>query len=140
MVSSGLRKDVWAKRGFLETLQYAEDDEYTRWCRSQGYGVVYCPQSVVMHSHNYSPEQAYKRSFGDARAIAATRPLKPSETAWVRAQVLGWMRDLQKDLSYCIRSRRLRELPFAARIRWNQRKGKWDGLKAGALRFAQEMQ
>lgn len=26
MVSSGLRKDVWAQRGFREDLQYAEDD------------------------------------------------------------------------------------------------------------------
>ena len=37
MVSSGLRRDVWSQRGFREDLQYAEDDEYTRWCRAQGY-------------------------------------------------------------------------------------------------------
>jgi rhamnosyltransferase len=30
MVSSGLRKDVWAQRGFLESMQYSEDDEFTR--------------------------------------------------------------------------------------------------------------
>jgi len=30
MVSSGLRREAWARRGFLETLQYSEDDEYTR--------------------------------------------------------------------------------------------------------------
>ena len=36
MVSSGLRKEVWQQRGFREDLQYAEDDEYTRWCVSQG--------------------------------------------------------------------------------------------------------
>src|SRR5262249_23638138 len=29
MVSSGLRKDIWSKRGFLEKMQYSEDDEYT---------------------------------------------------------------------------------------------------------------
>jgi len=47
MVSSGLRKDIWSRRGFLETMQYSEDDEYTRWCRAQGLQVVYCPDSVV---------------------------------------------------------------------------------------------
>jgi rhamnosyltransferase len=31
MVSSGIRKSVWALRGFREDLQYAEDDEFTRW-------------------------------------------------------------------------------------------------------------
>ena len=65
MVSSGIRKDIWSRRGFLETLQYAEDDEYTRWARAQGFQVVYCPESVVMHSHNYTPQQAFKRSFGE---------------------------------------------------------------------------
>src|SRR4051812_44272906 len=62
MVSSGLRKDIWSKRGFLENLQYAEDDEYTRWARAQGFEVVYCPESIAIHSHNYTPEQAYKRA------------------------------------------------------------------------------
>src|SRR5436190_17313721 len=63
MVSSGLRKEIWARRGFLESMQYSEDDEYTRWCRAEGYEVVYVPESVVTHSHNYTPAQAYKRSF-----------------------------------------------------------------------------
>src|SRR6476469_3665670 len=71
MVSSGLRKDIWSRRGFLEKMQYSEDDEYTRWCRAQGYKVVYCPESVVIHSHNYTPVQAYKRSYGEGRALAA---------------------------------------------------------------------
>ena len=30
MASSGTRKDVWARRGFNERLQYSEDYEYTR--------------------------------------------------------------------------------------------------------------
>ena len=63
MVSSGLRKDIWSQRGFLEKMQYSEDDEYTRWCRAQGYRVVYVPESVVMHSHNYTPQQAYQAQF-----------------------------------------------------------------------------
>ena len=71
MVSSGLRKDIWAKRGFLEKMQYSEDDEYTRWCRAQGYRIVYVPESVVMHSHNYTVSQSYKRGFGEGRAVAA---------------------------------------------------------------------
>ena len=66
MVSSGLRRDVWCKRGFREDLQYAEDDEYTRWCRAAGYDVRYVPESVAMHSHNYTAAQAYKRAMGDA--------------------------------------------------------------------------
>jgi rhamnosyltransferase len=131
MVSSGLRKDVWAQRGFREDLQYAEDDEYTRWCRGQGYAVVYVPESVAMHSHNYTPVQAYKRAFGDAKAQAATWPGGPEDLNHVRTVLLGWMQDFRKDVRYCWRRGCLRELSHAARIRWEQRRGRLAGFREG---------
>src|SRR5437667_4844878 len=102
MASSGLRKDIWARRGFLEKMQYSEDDEYTRWCRQQGYEVVYCPESVVMHSHNYTPTQAYRRSFGEARALAAVWNGPPQQVNWPRAVTLGWIKDCRRDLFSCV--------------------------------------
>ena len=131
MVSSGLRKEVWAKRGFREDLQYAEDDEYTRWCKAQGYEVAYVPESVAMHSHNYTPEQARKRSFGDARAIGQAWQGAPGEFNWLKTVLLGWLSDVRHDAQFCARSRRLRELPHAARIRWQQRSGKLAGFRQG---------
>jgi rhamnosyltransferase len=131
MVSSGVRKDIWAQRGFSERLQYAEDDEYTRWCKDQGYAVVYCPDSIVMHSHNYTPAQAYKRSFGDAKALAASWPGRRRDFNWPRTVLLGWLSDLRHDLAFCRRTRRLGELPTAARVRWRQRRGKLDGFRSG---------
>ncbi|MHB8524285.1 MAG: glycosyltransferase family 2 protein, partial [Limisphaerales bacterium] len=135
MVSSGLRKDIWAKRGFLETLQYSEDDEYTRWCRQQGFRTVYCPDSVVMHSHNYSPAQAYKRSFGEAWALAAVWAGTPTQFNWLRTVGLGWANDIRRDLSFCLRSRRWSEWPHAARIRWRQRSARLAGFRAGWAMF-----
>lgn len=131
MVSSGLRKDIWALRGFLEEMQYSEDDEYTRWCRAQGYQVMYCPNSVVMHSHNYSPGQAYKRSFGEAKALAAVWDRSPTQVNWPLTVLLGWLNDVRRDLAYCRRSNRLGELPHAVRIRWHQRRAKLAGFKEG---------
>lgn len=131
MVSSGLRKDVWSKRGFLEKMQYSEDDEYTRWCRTEGYGVVYCPESVVMHSHNYTPQQAYRRSFGEARALAAVWNGRRSDFNWPRTVLLGWLNDARRDLVFCARNRRLREFPHSLRIRRQQRKARLAGFKDG---------
>ncbi len=131
MVSSGLRKDVWAQRGFLESMQYSEDDEYTRWCRAQGYGVVYVPESIVMHSHNYTPRQAYKRSFGEAWALAAVWNRAPAEITRRRKIFLGWLNDARRDLAFCRRTRRLREWPRTLRIRWEQRVARRAGFKAG---------
>ena len=131
MVSSGIRKDIWARRGFLEKLQYAEDDEYTRWCKAQGFNVVYCPDSIVTHSHNYTAPQAYKRYFGDARALAASWQENPAYFNFFRTVFLGWMNDFRHDLKFCAQNNRLRELPHAARIRWSQRRGRLDGFRAG---------
>ncbi len=131
MVSSGLRKDVWAKRGFREDLQYAEDDEYTRWCKAQGYDVLFVPESVVMHSHNYTPEQTWKRAFGDARAIGKSWTGHPGAYNWTKTVLLGWLRDLKSDLQYCASTNRMHELAHAAIIRWKQRRGKLAGFRLG---------
>jgi len=131
MVSSGLRRDVWAKRGFREDLQYAEDDEYTRWCRAQGYGVRYVEKSVAMHSHNYTAEQAYKRSFGDARAIGKAWTGSAGDFNWPKTVLLGWVSDVRHDLRFCLRNGRVGELAHAARIRWRQRSGKLAGFRQG---------
>jgi rhamnosyltransferase len=131
MVSSGLRRDVWARRGFRETLQYSEDDEYTRWCRAEGYGICYCPDSVVMHSHNYTPRQAYKRSFGEAWTLADGWPGAAKDFNVTRSLLLGWLRNAWGDLRYCRRTGRLNQWPRALWIRWQQRLGRLHGFHAG---------
>lgn len=131
MVSSGLRKDVWSQRGFLESMQYSEDDEYTRWCRAAGYNVVYVPESVVMHSHNYTPRQAYKRSFGEAWALAAVFNGHPAELTHPARLAMGLLADAKRDLAFCRRAGRVREWPRAVRIRWEQRLARRAGFKAG---------
>lgn len=131
MVSSGLRRDVWAQRGFREAMQYSEDDEYTRWCRAEGYEIAYCPTSVVMHSHNYTPRQAYKRSFGEAWALADVWRGAPGEFNLSRTVLLGWMRDAWGDLRYCRRTGRLGQWSRAVAVRWQQRLGRLHGFHAG---------
>ncbi len=131
MVSSGLRKDVWSVRGFREDLQYAEDDEYTRWCKAQGHAIEYVAESIVMHSHNYTAEQSYKRSFGDARAIGKAWTGSAGDFNWPKTVALGWLSDLRQDLKFCLREKRLGEFAHAASIRWQQRRGKLAGFRQG---------
>jgi rhamnosyltransferase len=131
MVSSGIRKDIWSQRGFLEKYQYSEDDEYTRWCRSRGYQIVYCPDSVVMHSHNYTPEQAYRRIYGEAFALAGVWENSPARFNWPRTVLAGWLNDARRDLVFCHRHARWQEWPHALRIRWRQRTARLRGFKEG---------
>jgi len=138
MVSSGIRKDIWAKRGFNERMQYSEDDEYTRWCRAQGYRVVYVPESVVTHSHNYTAAQAWRRSYGEGRALAAISDCVSAKGGRGPNILLGWINDARRDFKYCARTRRLHEWPHALRIRWQQRSGARTGFRDGWAAFRQQ--
>ena len=137
MASSGIRKDIWAKRGFNERMQYSEDDEYTRWCRAQGYRIVYVPESVAMHSHNYTADQAWKRSFGEGRALAAVWPGCVADVKWSRSVLLGCLNDARRDLGFCFRTHRLCEWPHALRIRWRQRRARFAGFREGWAAYRQ---
>jgi len=138
MASSGLRKDIWSQRGFNERLQYSEDDEYTRWAVSRGYRVVYVPESVVLHSHNYTAAQAWKRSFGEGRALAALCNNPCARPTWSRNVFLGWMNDARRDWMFCTRTRRRNEWPHALRIRWQQRSGALAGFRNGWAAYRQQ--
>ncbi len=131
MVSSGLRKDIWAKRGFLEKMQYSEDDEYTRWCRAQGYEIVYCPRHrghALAQLHAATGLQAhFRRSPRARRGLAGA----PSEFNWPRTVMLGWLQDVRRDLRFCLREHRLDEFPHAIRIRWRQRRARLAGFRDG---------
>jgi glycosyltransferase involved in cell wall biosynthesis len=135
MASSGIRKDIWMRRGFNERLQYSEDDEYTRWCVAQGFRVLYVPSSVVMHSHNYTLAQVWRRSFGEGKALAAVWPRFSSNWNWPRSVALGWAADVWRDLRYCRRRGRLREWPGSMRIRWAQRRARLAGFRSGWIEF-----
>jgi rhamnosyltransferase len=131
MASSGIRKDIWSKRRFDERMRYSEDDEYTRWCRAQGYHVVYVPESVAMHSHNYTAEQAWKRSFGEAKALAAVWNGRESDFNFPKTVLFGTFNDARRDLFYCLRRGRIAEWPHALQIRWQQRRARLAGFHEG---------
>lgn len=139
MVSSGLRKDIWSQRGFNEKLTYAEDDEYTRWCIQQGYQVVYCEESVAMHSHNYTLQESLKRGYGDALAMAKAGSVTPSQKSYIKTRILGTLSDLKHDFKFCKNHGRLPEFPHALAIRWAQRKGKWLGYNKKSLKIDRPM-
>lgn len=131
MASSGIRKDIWSRRRFDERMRYSEDDEYTRWCRGQGYHIVYVPESVAMHSHNYTPQEAWKRSFGEARALAAVWNGRKQDFNFHRTVLAGWLNDARRDLFFCLRKNRLPEWPHAMQVRWQQRRAKLAGFREG---------
>lgn len=131
MVSSVTHRSVLDHTPIREDLQYAEDDEWTRRLIANGYEIPYAIDSVVMHSHNYTLRQSYKRSFGDAKAMAATSTVLPRNVNYHYFVGLGLFKDTVRDARWCLKNHRISGIPFAMAVRLAQRLGRRDGHHAG---------
>ena len=135
MVSCIASKELGLKHPIREDLQYAEDDDWTRRLVELGYQVKLVDDSVVMHSHNYTPEQAYKRAMGDAIAVAQAGNIKDESRAWHRDVFLPACKDFVRDFNYCRQNGALAELPHAFSVRYQQRLGRMHGYDKGIQRL-----
>ena len=65
-VASAIRREVWELHPFPRTW-FGEDILMARALLEAGWTVVYDDSSTVEHSHDYTPEEVYARSFIDGR-------------------------------------------------------------------------
>lgn len=68
-VSSAIRKSVWEKVNFDETLSYSEDEDWMRKVKKLNFKVMYEPEAKVYHSHNETLKQIYRRTYQFAYAV-----------------------------------------------------------------------
>lgn len=59
--NSAMRRDVWNDIPYPE-VDYGEDQVWARDIIEAGHSKIYAPTATVFHSHDYNPEQTYKRS------------------------------------------------------------------------------
>ena len=59
MVSSISKRSVLVRHPFREDLQYAEDNEWANRLAASDLDILYLAGSEVVHSHNYTPSQAF---------------------------------------------------------------------------------
>ena len=67
-VSSCIRKSVWKEFPFPKT-DFAEDLEWSKSVLEAGYKIVYEPDSIVYHSHDFSPSDWYKKNMLNYRKL-----------------------------------------------------------------------
>lgn len=62
-VNSAIRKDILKKEGFSKKIIVSEDHEWAYRILGKGYKIVYDPDAAVIHSHNHSLIEVFKRFF-----------------------------------------------------------------------------
>jgi len=88
-VSACYRKTVRQKFPFNERLVMVEDMEWCKQVIEAGYMVIYEPTSVVLHSHNHSLKQVYKRHREYGLSLREFTPLSST----IPAVLLGALRE-----------------------------------------------
>jgi rhamnosyltransferase len=73
-VGSAVRRDVIRKYPFDPHLIMSEDQQFARDIIMAGFTVAYAPASVVIHSHNYTCLQAFRRYFDSVYSLTQIFP------------------------------------------------------------------
>jgi rhamnosyltransferase len=131
MASSAISRSVWESMRFSEKLKYSEDIDWTWKARQNGYKIRYAADSVVMHSHNYSLNQFYRRQYGEGRAEAIIFPWSTWESSLLRYSILPFVRQVLSDSKYCIGKNLWRNALYAPMLRGAQMLGRRSGFRAG---------
>ena len=103
-VSCTVRKELWDKTYFVETLPVGEDQEWAKRVLEAGYSIVYEPLSRVVHSHNYSLCQLFKYRYENAisfNAILNTKISLVSLFGRLLLQPLYFLRESIHIKRYC---------------------------------------
>lgn len=109
IVSAGVRREVILEHPIHEGLFYAEDTEWSMRLKLAGYQLVYTPEAVIEHSHDYSLKELGRRFFREAEAT-----IKIGKGASV-LRTLFWRLpgSLLRDTIVGFRMKRSAEIPFA---------------------------
>jgi len=73
-VSAAIRRPALLRYPFDEDLIMSEDQQFSRDVIAAGHAVVYQPESVVIHSHNYSLATCFRRYFDSVYSLRLIFP------------------------------------------------------------------
>ncbi|MDK2972916.1 MAG: hypothetical protein PWP23_2671 [Candidatus Sumerlaeota bacterium] len=131
MASSAIRRSAWEERPFNEAIQYSEDVEWTWQARQRGHEIRYVPDSIVMHSHNYTLKQWHKRQYGEGKAEAVMFDWPAWETTWLRYSLLPLGRQVLSDWKYALRTANPGAFLHSPALRTAQMLGRRKGFLEG---------
>jgi glycosyltransferase involved in cell wall biosynthesis len=72
--NAAIRRSLWERNPYDETLTGLEDVAWGKWAKEQGYKIVYVAEAEVLHSHNETPRGVYNRYRREAMALRRIYP------------------------------------------------------------------
>jgi rhamnosyltransferase len=128
---AALRRSAWEKHRFYSDAWGSEDTEWGCWARKNGFPVLYVPDALVMHSHNYTLRQLYGRRFIEGEADAFI--YRKTET--LLSMIGRFLRSAARDGVDCLFARDMVGLALAAPRRWVYHWAHYQGRRLGMNRM-----
>jgi len=72
--NAAIRKSLWEKNNYDETLTGLEDLAWAKWAKEQGRAIAYVPEAEIIHVHNETPRGVYNRYRREAMALRKIYP------------------------------------------------------------------
>ena len=72
--NAAIRRSLWEKHRYDETLTGLEDLAWSKWAKEQGHAVAYIPEAEIIHIHSETPRGVYNRYRREAMAFKKIYP------------------------------------------------------------------
>jgi glycosyltransferase involved in cell wall biosynthesis len=72
--NAAIRRSLWERYPYDETLTGLEDVAWGKWAKEQGYKIAYVAEAEIIHVHNESPRGVYNRYRREAMALRKIYP------------------------------------------------------------------
>ena len=128
LATSAVPKFLLVQYPFDPSLQYSEDIDWSFRIKQKGYLIVYVPEAVVEHSHNYTMRDIKKRYYGEGYAEGHIyRDMNRPGSAWGTI-LKPALAEIIRDSIYLFKSRNLQYLGDSLRFRFYQRYSVYRGI------------
>jgi len=72
--NAAIRKSLWEKNPYDETLTGLEDLAWAKWAKEQGYAIAYVAEAEIVHVHDETPPGVFNRYRREAMAFKKIHP------------------------------------------------------------------
>ena len=72
--NAAIRRSIWAKKAYDETLTGLEDLAWAKWVQEQGYEISYVAEAEIIHIHEETPRGVFNRYRREAMAYRRIFP------------------------------------------------------------------
>ncbi len=72
--NAAIRKSLWEKNPYDETLTGLEDLAWAKWAKEQGHKIAYVAEAEIVHVHNETPRGVFNRYRREAMALRRIYP------------------------------------------------------------------